>query len=137
MFVCGLAAWVAIPVAVAQDKPARGDALDPRLKPLVGTWEGRVQLKNSREEQGRVLVVRERAGQLEARFGVAGRGLERVVLSTELDGERPTISFKNRNGNLYTLELVREDWLSGKMTLSGGDRGPSSADRPIELERKK
>jgi hypothetical protein len=60
------------------------------------------------------------------------------VLSTEVDGGRPKISFKNSSGNAYTLELVKEDWLTGKMTLTGGTRGSgSSPDRPVELERKK
>lgn len=66
------------------------------------------------KEQGRVLVVRERAGQLEGRFGLPGKGLEQVVLSTDL-----------------------EDWLSGKMTLTGGNRSGNSPDRPVQLERKK
>jgi hypothetical protein len=92
----------------------------------------------SREEQGRTLVIRERGGQLDARFGIPGKNLERVVLSTEVDGGRPKISFKNSSGNAYTLELVKEDWLTGKMTLTGGTRGSgSSPDRPVELERKK
>ena len=134
--VFGLAAWATVP-AIGQDKPAESGALDPRLKSLVGTWEGRVELKMSREEQGRVLVIQERAGQLEGRFGLPGKGLERVVLSTDLDGGRPKISFKNNAGNLYSLELVKDDWLTGKMTLTGGTRGASSPDRPVQLERKK
>lgn len=134
--VFGLAAWATAP-AIGQDKPAASGALDPCLKSLVGTWEGRVELKTSMEEPGRVLVVRERAGQLEGRFGIPGKGLERVVLSTDFDGGRPKISFKNKAGNTYTLELVKEDWLSGKMVLSGGGRGTSVTDRPVQLERKK
>jgi hypothetical protein len=111
VFALGLAASVAAPAAVGQDKPSESGPLDPRLKPLVGTWEGRVELKMSREEQGRTLVIRERGGQLDARFGIPGKNLERVVLSTEVDGGRPKISFKNSSGNTYTLELVKEDWL--------------------------
>ena len=137
VFALGLAASVAAPAAVGQDKPSESGPLDPRLKPLVGTWEGRVELKMSREEQGRTLVIRERGGQLDARFGIPGKNLDRVVLSTEVDGGRPKISFKNSSGNTYTLELVKEDWLTGKMTLTGGTRGGSSPDRPVELERKK
>ena len=34
------------------------------------------------------------------------------------------------------LELVKDDWLSGKMTLTGGSRGSTSSDRPVSLERK-
>jgi len=137
VLVLGLTAWVAIPVAVSQDKPAESGALDPRLKPLIGTWEGRVQLQQSRDEQGRVLVIQERAGQLEGRYGLPGKGLERVVLSVELDGSRPKISFRNSAGNTVTMELVKEDWLSGTLVLTGGARGSSSPNRPIELERKK
>jgi hypothetical protein len=77
------------------------------------------------------------AGQLEGRFGLPGKGLERVVLSTELDGGWPTISFQVKNGNSYKLELVKEDWLSGTMILTGGNRSGQSPDRPIQLERKK
>jgi hypothetical protein len=62
VFALGLAASVATPAAVGQDKPSESGPLDPRLKPLVGTWEGRVELKMSREEQGRTLVIRERGG---------------------------------------------------------------------------
>jgi hypothetical protein len=134
--VFGLAAWAMVP-AIGQDKPAESGALDPRLKSLVGTWEGRVELKMSRDEQGRVLVIQERAGQLEGRFGLPGKGLERVVLSSEVDGGRPKISFKNSAGNFYSLELVKDDWLTGKMTLTGGTRGSTSPDRPVQLERKK
>jgi hypothetical protein len=135
--VFGLAAWAAVP-ALGQDKPAESNALEPRLKPLVGTWEGRVELKQSRDEQGRVLVIQEKAGQLEGRFGLPGKGLERIALSTDLDGGRPKVSFKLNNGNTYALELVKDDWLSGKMTLTGGQRGSgSSPDRPVQLERKK
>jgi hypothetical protein len=134
--VFGLAVWATVP-AIGQDKPAESGALDPRLKSLVGTWEGQVQLRESRSEQGRVLVIQERSGQLEGRFGVSGKGLERVVLATEVDGGRPKISFKVSSGNTYSLELVKDGWLSGKMTLTGGNRGGSSPDRPVELERKK
>jgi hypothetical protein len=122
----GLAAWATVP-AIGQDKPVESGVLDPRLRPLVGTWEGRVELKQSREEQGRVLVIQEKAGHLEGRFGPPDKGLERVGLATDLDGGRPKVSFK----------LVKGDWLSGKMTLTGGSRGSTSPDRPVSLERKK
>ena len=134
--VFGLAVWATVP-AVGQDKPADSGALDPRLKSLVGTWEGQVQLRTSREEPGRVLVIQERAGQLEGRYGVSGKGLERVALSVDVDGGRPKISFKTSAGNNVELELVKEDWLSGKMTLTGGQRGTGSPDRPFQMERKK
>ena len=137
VLMCCLTGWAGIPLAVGQDKPAGSGAPDPRLKSLVGTWEGRVELKTSMEEPSRVLVIREKAGQLEGRWGIPGKGLERVVLSTELDGSRPKISFKNKAGNTYALELVKEDWLSGKMVLTGGGRGTSATDRPVQLERKK
>lgn len=85
-----------------------------------------------------MLVIQEKAGQLEGRFGLPGKGLERIALSTDLDGGRPKVSFKLNNGNTYTLELAKDDWLSGKMTLTGGQRGSgSSPDRPVQLERKK
>ena len=134
--VFGLAVGATVP-AVGQDKPAESGALDPRLKPLVGTWEGRVELKQSREEQGRILVIQEKAGHLEGRFGPPDKGLERVGLATDLDGGRPNVSFKVKSGNTYVLELVKDDWLSGKMTLTGGSRGSTSPDRPVSLERKK
>jgi hypothetical protein len=53
--------------------------------------------------------VSERRGHFDSRFGVPGKN----------------------------LELVKEDWLTGKKTLTGGTRGGSSPDRPVELERKK
>jgi len=134
---CCLTGLAGSPLAVGQDKPAQSGALDPRLKSLVGTWEGRLELKTSMEEPSRVLVIQEKAGHLEGRFGIPGKGLERVILSTEFDGSRPKISFKNKAGNSYTLELVKEDWLSGKMVLTGGNRGTSTTDRPVQLERKK
>lgn len=134
--VFGLAAWATVP-AIGQDKPVESGALDPRLRPLVGTWEGRVELKQSREEQERVLVIQEKAGHLEGRFGPPDKGLERVGLATDLDGGRPKVTFKLKNGNTYVLELVKDDWLSGKMTLTGGSRGSTSPDRPVSLERKK
>ena len=133
--VFGLTARATLP-AIGQDKPVESGALDPRLRPLVGTWEGRVELKQSRDEQGRVLVIQEKAGHLEGIFGPPDKGLERVVLATDLDGGRPKVSFKLKNGNTYTLELVKDDWLSG-MILTGGRRGTSATDRPIQLERKK
>jgi hypothetical protein len=133
----GLTAWVAIPLAVGQDKPAEAGALDPKLKPLIGTWEGRVQFQSSRDEQSRILVIQERAGQLEGRYGIPGKGLERVVLSVEADTSRPKISFKTSAGHTVSLELVKEDWLSGTMVLTGGGRGGGSPNRPLELERKK
>ena len=136
MAVFGLTVWATIP-AVGQNKPAEIGALDPRLKSLVGTWEGQVQLRTSREEQGRVLVIQERAGQLEGRFGVAGKGLERVALSVDVDGGHPKLSFKNSSGNTVELELVKENWLSGKMVLTGGSRSGNSPDRPLQMERKK
>src|SRR5262245_52533232 len=112
---CCLTGLVGSPPAVGQDNPAQSGALDPRLKSLVGTWEGRVELKTSMDEPSRVLVIQEKAGHLEGRFGIPGKGLERVVLSTEFDGSRPKISFKNKAGNTYDLEprqgrlAVRED----------------------------
>ena len=65
------------------------------------------------------------------------QGLERVGLATDLDGGRPKVTFKLKNGNTYVLELVKDDWLSGKMTLTGGSRSSTSPDRPVSLERKK
>jgi hypothetical protein len=76
--VLGLTASATAP-AVGQDKPAESGALDPRLKQLVGTWDARVELKQSRDEQGRVLVIKERAGQLEGRFGLPGKGSRRLL----------------------------------------------------------
>lgn len=101
----GLAAWATVP-AIGQDKPVESGALDPRLRPLVGTWEGRVELKQSREEQGRVLVIQEKAGHLEGRFGPPDKGLERVGLATDLDGgRRQHVCPRARQGRL----AVRED----------------------------
>jgi hypothetical protein len=132
----GLATWATVP-ALGQDKPAQSGALDPRLKPLVGTWEGRVEFRQSRVEQRRMLVIKEKAGQLEGRFGIPGKGLEQVVLAAALDTGRPQISFKVSSGNTFALELLKDDWLSGKMTLTGGSRGASMTDLPVQLERKK
>jgi hypothetical protein len=62
--------------------------------------------------------------------------IELLFHSLPLD-RAPPISVQVKNGNSYKLELVKEDWLSGTMILTGGNRGSSSPDRPIQLERKK
>ena len=82
-------------------------------------------------------MIQEKAGQLEGRYGVSGKGLERVALSVEPGASRPRIQFTTGSGNTVSLELAREDWLSGKMTLTGGGRGGGSSERPMELQRKK
>ena len=96
-----------------------------------------MQFRNSRDDESRVLIIREKAGQLEGRYGVPDKELERVVLSVEVDGSRPKVSFKNKGGNSVSLELLKEDWLSGTMVLTGGGRGAGSANRPMEMQRKK
>ena len=72
----GLAASGRDSVVVGQDKPAETGALDPRLKPLVGTWEGRVELKHLAKSKAACSSCRERAGRARGRFGLPARGLD-------------------------------------------------------------
>jgi hypothetical protein len=123
--------------AAAQEKPAESPALDPRLKALVGTWEGRVRWQSSRAEEGRVLVIAEKAGQLQAQYGVSGQKLFPVNLSVDTSGSRLKISFTTGAGNPVVLALEKDDYLTGTFTLSGSSRGGGSNERPIDLQRKK
>jgi hypothetical protein len=122
--------------AVSQEKQAESNALDPRLKLLIGTWEGRVRWAASRAEEGRILVIEEKAGQLEAKYGLPGQKLGPVSLSVDASGSRLKVSFTTGAGNPVALALERDDFLTGTFTLSSG-RGTGSADRPMDLQRKK
>jgi hypothetical protein len=133
----GVTASVATPVAVGQEKPAASDALDPRLKPLIGTWEGRVRFQSSKDEEGRVLVIREKDGQLEGRYGIVGKNPSRVALSVEAHEANPGVTFTTSNGHRVILQLAREDWLTGKYILGSVNRGAGSPERQIDFQRKK
>jgi hypothetical protein len=115
---------------------AKSNDLDSRLKPLVGTWEGRVRWQNSRAEEGRVLLIEEKAGQLQAQYGVTGQKLFPVNLSIDTSGSRLKVSFTSGAGNPVALMLETDDYLTGTFTLSAGRSGGSNA-RPIDLLKKK
>jgi hypothetical protein len=117
--------------------PAQSDELDARLKPLVGTWEGRVRWQNSRAEEGRVLVIEEKAGQLQAQYGVTGQKLFPVNLSIDTSGSRLKVRFTTGAGNPVALMLEKDDYLTGTFTLSATGRSGGSSERPMDLQRKK
>jgi hypothetical protein len=105
------------------------NALDPRLKSLIGIWEGRVLRHGAR-----VLVITENEGQLVARYGIPGKNLGRVNLSTEMVGSLLTVSFVTGAGSNVELKLLEEDWLSGVFVLSGG---LEFGRRSMDLQRKR
>jgi hypothetical protein len=132
-----LAGGAGLSPAVGQEKPAAGTAIDPRVQPLIGTWQGRVKFAKSRSEDSRVLTITERAGRLHAQYGVEGKKLEPVDLAVDPAGPRLTVRFVTSAGNNVILELAREDWLTGVFGLTGGGRGTGSAERQIDFEKKK
>ena len=110
------------------------NALDPRLKPLIGIWEGRVLLQFSRSNEARVLVITENAEQMVARYGIPGRNLGRVNLSTEMVGSLLTVRFVTSAGSRVELRLLEEDWLSGELVESSGI---GFGTRSMNLQRKR
>jgi hypothetical protein len=130
-------ASASMPAAVGQEKAAESSVLDPRLKPLIGTWEGRVRWANSRAEEGRILVIEEKAGQLQAQYGLPGQKLSPVNLSVETSGSRLKVGFTTGAGNPVALYLEKDDYLTGTFTVSGSGRGGGSPERPMDLQRKK
>jgi hypothetical protein len=116
---------------------AESNDLDPRLKPLVGTWEGRVRWQNSRAEEGRVLLIVEKAGQLQAQYGVTGQKLFPVNLSIDTSGSRLKLSFTTGAGNPVALMLEKDDYLIGTVHPLGHRskrRLQRAADRSPEEE---
>src|SRR6266478_8830424 len=122
-----------VPVVVSQEQPAVKHSLNPRFQPLIGTWEGRVPSAGREERQEHVLVISENAGQLEARHGHPGGRLRRVDLSVDLVESLVRVRFRTHAGHNVTLNLIRDDWLSGVIVKSAG-RGPGTPERKIQLE---
>jgi hypothetical protein len=122
--------------AASEDKLAEKTAVDPRLQPLIGTWEGRVRFAASKSDESRTLVIEDKDGQLRGRYGVTGKGLAPVDLSTAVVGSRVQVRFQTGAGNNVTLDLARDNWLTGTFVVTSGRSG-GSAERPIDLERKK
>jgi hypothetical protein len=85
----------------------------------------------------RILTITEEAGRLHAQYGVGGKKLEPVDLAVDAAGSRLKVSFVTSAGNNVTLELARDGWLTGVFGLTGGGRGPGSAERQIDFEKKK
>src|SRR5688500_13848606 len=79
--------------AVSQEKPATSTTIDPRVQPLIGTWEGRVKFAKSRSEESRILTITEKAGRLHAQYGVESKKLEPVDLAVDAAGSRLKVSF--------------------------------------------
>jgi hypothetical protein len=132
----GLTAWVVVPSAVGQEESVERKVLDPRFQPLVGTWEGRVQFRSSEtRDKDRVLVIEERAGELEAKYGTPGKRLTRVALSVEVIQSTIRVSFRTGGGSNITLSLVKDDRLSGVFVISF--HGPGLRERSMELQRKR
>jgi hypothetical protein len=132
-----LAGAAGLSPAVSQDKPAASTTIDPRVQPLIGTWEGRVKFAKSKSEESRVLTIMEKAGRLHAQYGVEGKKLEPVDLAVDAASSRLKVSFVTSAGNNVTLELAREGWLTGVFGLTGGARSGGSAERQIDFEKKK
>jgi len=61
-----LAGGAGLSPAVSQEKPAAITTIDPRVQPLIGTWEGRVKFAKSKSEESRILTITEKAGRLHA-----------------------------------------------------------------------
>jgi hypothetical protein len=133
----GLATLLVAAMCLGFITVAESNDLDPRLKPLVGTWEGRVRWQNSRAEEGRVLLIVEKAGQLQAQYGVTGQKLFPVNLSIDTSGSRLKLSFTTGAGNPVALMLEKDDYLIGTFTLSATGRSGGSNERPIDLQKKK
>jgi len=115
---------------------SRGAELDPRLKPLVGLWEGREQSYGGYKYD--MLFVRDFGGRLQAYFGRPGGCLALVTLTIETGGSSLRVSFTGRAGNTANLLLVEEGWLSGTMFISGTREGSGSEirHRPMNLRRR-
>src|SRR5256885_4850395 len=109
-------------IVIGQETPPPMTILDPRFRPLIGTWEGR--LPNVEH----MLMISETAGQLDAIHGQPGRKLRPVNLSVDLVESRVRLRVQTISGNDVTLYLIRDDWLSGVFTISAG-RTPGSPER--------
>ena len=93
--------------------------------------------QTSRSDEGRTLVTQENGGEIEANYGITGKGLDPVALTVEAWASSIRISFKTSSENTVILLLVNEDWLSGTMVLTGDRGGSDLVNRPMDLQRKK
>ncbi|MBI4609695.1 MAG: hypothetical protein HY726_11885 [Candidatus Rokubacteria bacterium] len=121
--------------ASAQERLEASKAADPRVEALVGTWEGEIKGRGTREKTDRTLIIIERDGQLEAKYGTTGESSRPVNIAVEFpEGGQAKITFTTSAGSTVTLFLVKADWLSGTLVRArGGTR--RSVGVPMQLLR--
>jgi len=102
----------------------RADAQSDLGKRLIGKWQGNVQFISSPADPFRTLVIEsvsEKDGTWSAagRFGITGKGLDRVKIEVDLSGRQPVVRFVTGASNTVRLYLVDGKALMGTLELSG------------------
>lgn len=102
-----------------------------QIQKLIGEWKGTVTPGDTWFDPNRTLIITERDGRLEAKYGVTGKTLRPIDLSVEfLDGDSVVIRFRTAAGATATLSLIREGWLSGVL------KGTGLNEMPMQLLKK-
>jgi len=120
---------------------AQGDL----AKALVGKWEGDVRWTGgggagkAGGDPNRTLIiesVEQKEGKWVAtgRYGVTGKGLDKVEIEVDGSGSSPFIRFRTGANSTVRLALTGAKELTGTLTLTGTSQRGN--DRPMRLERK-
>jgi len=109
----GVVALLMLGVAQAQDQA---------VQKLVGTWEGKVDV---RDEPGRTLVIKSVAqerGQWIANidYGTTGRTMNELQARIEQQRGAPTLTFASSPTNKVELQLISDRELRGILKVSDG-----------------
>lgn len=113
-------------------------------KALVGTWQGEIQRRTSKEaDPGVTLIinsVKQEDGKwvADARLGGAEGGKTvKVNIDIDTSGSKPSLRFKGAKGAEYDLSLFNDKELVGTAVLTTSSTGGArDRSRSVKLEKK-
>ena len=97
-------------------------AQDPAIQKLVGTWEGKVDVRDEPERTLVIKSVAQERGQWIANidYGTTGRTMNELQARIEQQRGTPTLTFASSTTNKVELQLVSDRELRGLLKVSDG-----------------
>jgi hypothetical protein len=125
--------WIAVAVLLVA---AGSEAQTTTTDPLVGTWEGSLQLAGDNPYRTLTILLVD-GNKAYGFYGYTGRKLDGVIINVNRSGNRPSISFVTGAKLWIVLALEDEKSLVGNIHLSKESAGFGLQDREMSLGKVK